>query len=51
MLAAVPFMLVFRFLHIVAGVLRVGSVFCSSGSSGRRRLRWDCPRGRCSPRP
>jgi hypothetical protein len=34
MLAAVPFMLVFRFLHIVAGVLWVGSAFLFVGIIG-----------------
>lgn len=34
MAAAMPFMLVFRFLHIVAGVLWVGSAFLFVGSIG-----------------
>jgi uncharacterized membrane protein len=34
MIAAVPFMLVFRFLHIVAGVLWVGSAFLFVGFIG-----------------
>jgi hypothetical protein len=34
MVAAVPFMLVFRFLHIVAGVLWVGSAFLFVGILG-----------------
>lgn len=34
MLAAVPFMLVFRFLHIVAGALWVGSAFLFVGFIG-----------------
>jgi uncharacterized membrane protein len=34
MLAAVPFMLIFRFLHIVAGVLWVGSAFLFVGFIG-----------------
>jgi HAMP domain-containing protein len=34
MLAAMPFMLVFRFLHIVAGVLWVGSAFLFVGFIG-----------------
>jgi uncharacterized membrane protein len=34
MIAAVPFMLVFRFLHIVAGVLWVGSAFLFVGFLG-----------------
>lgn len=34
MIAAVPFMLVFRFLHIVAGVLWVGSAFVLTGFIG-----------------
>lgn len=34
MVAVVPFMLVFRFLHIVAGVLWVGSAFLFAGFIG-----------------
>jgi len=34
MIAAVPFMLVFRFLHILAGVLWVGSAFLFVGFIG-----------------
>ena len=34
MIAAVPFFLVFRFLHIVAGVLWVGSAFLFVGFIG-----------------
>src|ERR687896_2717925 len=34
MIAAVPFMLVFRFLHILAGVLWVGSAFLFVGIIG-----------------
>jgi hypothetical protein len=38
-LATSSFMIVFRFLHIVAGVLWVGSAFLFVGSSGRLRQR------------
>jgi uncharacterized membrane protein len=34
MIAAVPFMLIFRFLHIIAGVLWVGSAFLFVGFIG-----------------
>jgi hypothetical protein len=51
MIAADPFMLVFRSLHIVAGVLWVGSAFLVVGFVGRPRRRSDRPRDRCSPPP
>ena len=46
MLAADTFMIAFRFLHVVAGVLWVGSAFLSLRSSGRPRLRSGRPRDR-----
>jgi hypothetical protein len=40
MVAAAPFMLAFRFLHIVSGALWVGSTFLFVGIIGPRPPKW-----------